>query len=63
MGEPRPGAGMALRYECKTCGAVRRDASPCRVCGSPQLRAVSVRLEPRGDGAEAPSHGSPQADA
>ncbi|MDX6699266.1 MAG: hypothetical protein QOE65_2663 [Solirubrobacteraceae bacterium] len=36
---------MALRYECKRCGALRADTFPCRVCGSEHLRAVSVRME------------------
>jgi ribosomal protein L40E len=36
---------MALRYECKRCGAMRPDTMPCRVCGSGHLRPVSVRME------------------
>ena len=48
---------MAIRYECRQCGAIRADVSPCRVCGSHQVRPINVRLEPRpkvGTGAREP---------
>jgi hypothetical protein len=37
---------MALRYECKSCGAMRGDVLPCPVCGARELRPVRVRLTP-----------------